>query len=135
MKKMIKRIAVLLVIALAAIGMTVFTAACGSKGETFSVTVLYPDGTPVNGLTDGTDGTEGDGTIMLTYVFVQWCDEKGCSNQVRIGEDGTASNNLEVPTDGNSYHILLTGLPEGYTFEDNYYASEPGNVTIRLIAK
>ncbi len=80
----------------------------------YTVNVVYPDGTPVNG-----------------NVRVEWCTSTSCSKSITIDSNGKAtSTDLE---DGE-YYVHINNLPEGYAYNpDIYYVdSSNKNVTITL---
>lgn len=138
MKKSIKLLTAVIVAALASVSL-VFLVACGPapqpETEYYKVTVLYPDSTPVNGTTDGTAG------VTDTQVTVQFCDatnESLCYQLQVLGADGTFSiekNTVDSAlNNASSIAVHLNGLPEGYTYSDNYVVnSTTKEVTITLI--
>lgn len=138
MKKSIKLLTAVIVAALASVSL-VFLVACGPtpqpETEYYKVTVLYPDNTPVNGTTDGTAG------VTDTQVTVQFCDatnESLCYQLQVLGADGTFSiekNTVDSAlNNASSIAVHLNGLPEGYTYSDNYVVnSTTKEVTITLI--
>lgn len=138
MKKSIKLLTAVIVAALASVSL-VFLVACGPapqpETEYYKVTVLYPDNTPVNGTTDGTAGATD------TQVTVQFCDatnENLCYQLQVLGADGTFSiekNTVDSAlNNASSIAVHLNGLPEGYTYSDNYVVnSTTKEVTITLI--
>lgn len=92
MNKLIKSLTLALVLSLSVVFACVFMTACGDKdkddgAEKYSVYVVYADGTPVNGHTDGYAHNSNDQTE--TSVMVQWC-LKSCY-WVYLGTDGKAS--------------------------------------------
>ncbi|MDE6613108.1 MAG: hypothetical protein K2K28_00945 [Clostridia bacterium] len=142
MIKTLRRVTIGAVIALSVICMAIFAAACDKNedSEAYVITVLYPDGKPVNGQTAGTGGVTGNGE-QGTFVMVQLCDadnEEHCYTQLKLGADGKLSipvSDLEEALSGvNNFAVHLNGLPEGYTYEDNYKVSKTNKeVTITLI--
>lgn len=138
MKKSIKLLTAVIVAALASVSL-VFLVACGPtpepETEYYKVTVVYPDNTPVNGTIDGTAGTTD------TQVTVQFCDasnESLCYALQVLGADGTFSiekNTVDSAlNNAASIAVHLNGLPEGYTYSDNYVVnSTTKEVTITLI--
>lgn len=93
MKKLFKALTLALTVALAAVCISVFAAACGKDkgGEpVYAVYVVYEDGTPVNGHTDGTGWNLND-PEHETYISVKWCNANGCPTPVLLGADGKAS--------------------------------------------
>lgn len=71
--------------------------------RTYTVTVLYPDNTPVTG------------------VEVQLCSDMGCKLPVAVNDQGKAS----LLTEPDNYHVMINKVPSGYTYPKNsegYYA-------------
>lgn len=136
MKKLTK-FTLMIAMALSAIFAGVFLAACGGEEtiteddpNTFYITVVYPNGSAVNGTTDGT----GDGG----KVYVQICDaenENSCSNPMQLGANGKLSvpmSSLGAVLQGlTRYKVNVMALPEGYTVEP-VYVNGPQSVTITL---
>ena len=79
----------------------------------YTVTVLYPDNTPVT-----------------SKPNAQWCDEV-CYLPVKVNSKGVAGINLK---DGE-YFIHLNNIPEGYTYDPNAYIATASSkhVTIKLL--
>ena len=71
----------------------------------YSVKVVYPDGTPVNG-----------------GVAVQWCSTY-CLLPISINSEGIAKNELEDDT----YYVHIDEIPAGYTYNPNAYVATPDN--------
>ncbi|MDE5722466.1 MAG: hypothetical protein K2I30_07015 [Clostridia bacterium] len=145
MIKTLRKITLGAVIALAVVCMGIFAAACDKNddgGEAYVITVLYPNGSAVDGQTEGTGGVIGDGE-QGTFVMVQLCDadnEEHCYTQLRLGADGKLSipaSELEEALSGvNNFAVHLNGLPEGYGYDDNYKVSKTNKeVTITLKLK
>ena len=82
--------------------------------NSYSVQVVYPNGTPVN-----------------KGVTVQWCTGDTCLLPVQVNELGTAYNELE---DAN-YYIHIDSLPKGYTYDPNAYTTNKNSkkVVINLV--
>ncbi len=137
MKTTFKRTVICLLAVVLCLGVALFAAACnpnsdegGNSNDNYIIKVVYPDGTAV------TTGTGGPNENQLQ---VQLCVESGaCSLKVAVDNNGTATfapNELPTLPAGERYHIVLSGLPAGYTYDataDNLYFSGPGTVTIRL---
>lgn len=129
MQNFLKKFGAIFVALLATVCLAVFAVACGNDDEdpdnggnppiddenpngdeyatdTFTVTVLYEDGTPI----DGTKHSSGESWIMdalwptmsmpASYAQVQFCSVLAdgtlgtCANPVNIGEDGKATLNV-----------------------------------------
>ena len=92
MKKLFKGLTLALTVALAAVCISVFAAACDNKDSepVYAVYVVYEDGTPVNGHEDGTGFNVND-PAHETYIKVKWCNSNGCPDPVYLGTDGRAS--------------------------------------------
>ena len=137
MKKLTK-FTLMIAMALSAIFAGVFLAACGGEEtiteddpNTFYITVVYPDGSAVNGTTDG---TAGDGS----KVYIQICDaetENACALPKQLGANGKLSvpmSSLGAVLQGlTRYKVNVMALPEGYTAEP-VYVNGPQSVTITL---
>lgn len=82
--------------------------------EYFTVKVVYPDGTPVNG-----------------GVHVQWCTGNICELPVVVNEEGIATLEREE----GDYYIHIEHIPAGYTYDPNAYTTntENKNVVITLL--
>ena len=80
----------------------------------YSVTVVYPDGTPVTG-----------------GVSVQWCTGNICLLPVVVNANGVAYNDC----DDDEYYVHIEGIPTGYTYDPNAYTTNAANknITIKLI--
>jgi hypothetical protein len=140
MNKIIKRVILALSLALVVACLCSFAVACdngdnGGSANSYTVTVVYPNGNPVNGTTDGTEG------LTDSEVQVQWCimlasgvQGDYCSKAIALGTDGKATQTLNELGTGEKYHVILRGLPTGYTYNEETYMSEPGSITITLVA-
>ena len=71
----------------------------------YTVKVVYPDGTPVNG-----------------GVTVQWCSTY-CLLPVAVNSEGIAENEI----DDDTYYVHIDEIPEGYTYDPNAYVATPEN--------
>ena len=146
MIKTLKRLTLTLAISVAVICACAFAAACNKEddaptGDSYVITVLYPDGKAVNGLTDGTGGVKpGSDGEAGTFVQVQFCDadnESVCYRKLNLGADGKLSidaNELENAISvATNFAVHLTGLPKGYTYDNNYTVSKTSKtLTINL---
>lgn len=141
MKKTILTIAATLAVIVAALLAAFAFSACVKKADSYAFTVVYEDGTPVNGLTDGTAGVKENGDDG-TEVQIQICavdsvtHETGfCTTPQAIGADGK----IEIKPDesklgGNQkWHVQINGM-DGYTYED-LYLDGYGEYKITLVAK
>ena len=79
----------------------------------YTVTVLYPDSTPVTSKTSA-----------------QWCDTV-CYLPVKVNSKGVAG----IELDEGEYFIHLNNIPEGYTYDPNAYVTTASNkhITIKLL--
>ncbi len=135
--KNIKRIVFLVLSLVLVLTMGAMMVGCGEpEVDTITVTLNYPNGTAVNGATDGI--TEGD---RYYAISVQICtvDEAGeqlaCSTPVDVSADGKAvfkKSELPVLNEGDKYKVKVTRAPEGYTANDIVLNGET-SVTITLI--
>lgn len=91
----------MLLLSVALISCIAVFAACNKDEETndgtVTITVKYPDGTPVNGHTDGKNWD--NDTETNTNVRVQFCIApgqgfEGCNTPATLGEDGTIKLNI-----------------------------------------
>ena len=85
-----------------------------NKEMTYSVSVVLPDGSPLNS----------------TSTMAQWCDGDLCFLPVKLNEQGYAETKL-MP---NTYGLHLLNLPEQYTYDVAGYnpTYENPNITIQL---
>ena len=121
--KNFKRIVFLVLSLVMVLTMGVMMMGCGeTETNTITVTLTYPDGTVVNGTTDGL--TEGD---RYYAVSVQICtvDEAGeqlaCSTPINVTADGKAvfeEKDLPVLNEGDKYKVKVSRAPEGYSAND-----------------
>ena len=144
MKKLFKSLTLALTVALAAVCISVFAAACDKGGDkdegaVYAVYVVYADGTPVNGHTDGTGFNVND-IAHETYIAVKWCNENGCPTPVILGTDGKASIKVSemekagfkegdkgVPT-----YVEIIDLKAEYGLTYHQNITGPGEVKITL---
>ncbi|MDE6000840.1 MAG: hypothetical protein K2G96_00740 [Clostridia bacterium] len=142
MKKLFKSLTLALTVALAAVCLGVFAAACCDKnydGEVYAVYVVYEDGTPVNGHTDGTGFNVND-LANETYISVKWCNENGCPNPIFLGTDGKASikvSDLEAAgfkegDKGVPTYVEIINLKAEYGTTYHKDITGPGEVKITL---
>lgn len=131
MKKFIKRFIPVLVLLLC-LSCFCMTACGGGASTDYVITVVYPDGSAVNGQTDGTTG------MTETKVQIQICAEgEQCLNPSDLGEDGKVSFPAEMVESltGDQYKVQINGCPEGYTYELQYVSPSNRTITITLIAE
>ena len=135
MKKLFKGLTLALTVALAAVCISVFTAACEKggdedKGEVYSVYVVYADGTPVNGSTDGTGYDMA--TDSSTCIYVKWCKGTACPNPVKLGTDGKASysaSKLENEIGGKPDYVEILYVKNVNSYDAAENVSAHVNVT------
>lgn len=154
MQKTLKRLFMLL-LSVALISCIAVFAACNKDEETndgtVTITVKYPDGTPVNG---HTDGTKWDNDLETeTNVWIQICISAGqgfesCNTPVTLGADGKITLNVQDDiisvfednenfTADTKFDIHVQGLTE---YKEDGYGSYtkntlPSKLDITLIAK
>lgn len=140
MKTTFKKIFLTAAVVCAIICMGIFAAACDKKdgnADAYVFTVVYPDGKAVNGKTDGTKGPD-DKQVMLQICDVDANSVAGyCTPLTVIGEDGKLTINAkDLPelAAGHKWHVVLQGVPTGYTADD-LYLTKPEAVTITLKTK
>nr|MDE5942705.1 hypothetical protein [Clostridia bacterium] len=117
-----------------------------NKATSYTIKVVYADGTPVNGLTDGTRGTS-DNDEENTKIQVQICaadKETGvtgpndfCTLPIDLGSNGVlevTNGDLAELEDNQKWHVRLLGVKSEYTFED-LYLDGYGTYTIVLTAQ
>jgi hypothetical protein len=138
MQKVLKRIVLALTLCLAVICASAFTVGCGGGEDAsgYTVTVLYPNGNAVDGTKDGTAGTT-DTQVQVQLCFVDTAGVTGtCYTPVGLGSDGKATiTDLPDLNSGEKYHVILRGIPTGYTYNEETYMDAPGSITITLVAK
>ena len=157
MQKIFKRLAVVLMAVIASACLLLIVSACtdgkvpeggdGVPEGKVLVTVLKPDGTPVNGLTDG-NGYDGE-LNSETVVKIQFClygsedlaEQLTCNTPTTLGEDGKLmldiQNNIEYMA--NSFaeyetlyvqiHILYI---DGYLSNGDYGTFEVGKIPSKI---
>ncbi|MDE6867788.1 MAG: hypothetical protein K2J83_01425 [Clostridia bacterium] len=143
MKKTLISITAALALIVAVLCMGLTMTAC--KPTSYVIKVVYEDGTPVNGLTDGTAGVTAGGDED-TKIQVQICaanpetEQTGfCTEPIDLGADGTISftesqfkgNTLD---EGFKWHVQLLGVKDGFTYED-LYLDGYNTYTITLVAQ
>ncbi len=142
-RRIITVIATLAVIA-ASLCMGLAMTACTPKADSYVFTVTYADGSPVNGLTDGTAGVTPEGEDG-TEVQVQICaanpdtHEIGfCNKPKAIGADGKVEfkkselNESQLKSN-EKWHVQINGA-DAYAYAD-LYLDGYGEYTIVLTAK
>lgn len=134
------------IVATLCLGLTM-TACTEKKADSYKISVVYADGTPVNGLTDGIGGADDEGNA-LTKVQAQICAadyETGitgpsdfCTPMLDIGADGK----LEVKTldesklkENQKWHVKLTGLKEEYTCSEIFLDKGYGEYIMTVTAQ
>lgn len=141
MQKIIRRLALLLTVALSVICIGIVASACkdDKKTSNYVVTVVYPDGTAVNGTTEGYNIDDEDDTQVTVQICVLLANGTTgqCFDKVELGEDGKAT----IPTpdytlgDGENFKIQVNNIPEGYEYDKTEPAADnPKEVTIKLKA-
>lgn len=140
MKTTFKKIFLTVAVVCAIICMGVFAAACDNKddnADAYVFTVVYPDGKAVNGKTDGTSGPD-EKQVRLQICDVDANNTAGfCTTPVALSEDGKLTINAkDLPelAAGHKWHVVLNGVPTGYTADD-LYLTKPEAVTITLKTK
>jgi maltose-binding protein MalE len=148
MRKIFKRFAIVFIAVCAIVCLGVAVAGCGDSSDNsdkHTITVVYSDGTPVNGYKDGTGIV--NGLTGETYVKVQICITKAnsdvienCYINVPLGEDGTVEyevgDTLPALTAGKRYHVALYFLKDGYTYDDTKtFMSSATDLTITVTNK
>lgn len=150
MAKAIKRIALLLTVALSVICMCVFASACkddeNKPATDYSITVVYPDNKAVNGTTDGKAKYDPDDkTVSVQICVVLANGETGtCYSKVNLDAGGKAT--IPAPDytlkEGEKFKIQVNNVPEGYKCDDarTYhstasYVTAPGSYTVKLEAE
>lgn len=133
MKKIVKRIFLALSLALSVIGLCSFMMACGEENTQYTVTVVYADGSPV----DGTQGKNGEQIEVQICYYTLTGVNKGCSpTMYYVGSDGkVVISSWPELAQNLQYHIQLNNVPEGYDYDANQtYLTEPANLMITLTA-
>ncbi len=137
MKNTFKRIVICLLTVVLCLGVALFAVACNPDSDdsgngNYIIKVVYPDGTAV------TTGTGGPNEDQLQVQVCVDADGGACSIKVAVDANGTATFTADkLPTlpAGAKYHIVLSGLPEGYTYNataENLYVDSPVTVTVTL---
>lgn len=146
MKTTFKKIFLTIAVVCAIICMGAFAAACNKddNADAYVFTVVYPDGRAVNGKADGNGGIKpGSNGEQGTFVLLQICDvdenntAEFCTTPVALSEDGKLTINAkDLPelAAGHKWHVVLQGVPTGYTADD-LYLTKPEAVTITLKTK
>lgn len=145
MKRTIITLMATLAVIVATVCMAFTMTACEEKkADSYKITVTYEDGTPVNGLKDGTAGVKGNGEAD-TKVQVQICaadyqtgvtgPNDFCTKMLDLGANGK----LEVKSstlpdnklkDNQKWHVKLQGLKSGYSCEEIFLDKGYGKYTM-----
>lgn len=133
MNSTLKRFAVMLMVVIAAMCMAVLAACTDGEDkkdeyatDTFVVTVLYADGTPVDGTT-GMDELAGEDEDPHTSVTIQFCHETmGCFNEKYVlDKNGKTTVNLsEVKESAKTYNTEEVVIQVNNVSYLGYYAYE-----------
>lgn len=85
-----------------------------TKDEGFVINVKMPDGSAATG------------------VWVQWCDDKGCYDKLKVDENGKAT--YKKPKEDGKYEVHVSDYPAGYTSNpfELIQTKENKNATIYL---
>jgi hypothetical protein len=148
MRKIFKRFAIVFIAVCAIVCLGVAVAGCGDSSDNsgkHTITVVYSDGTPVNGTTDGTGYVQGQANE--TYVYVQICITKANSDEIEkcyitvpLGADGTVEyevgDKLPELTEGKRYHVQLNYLKDNKTYDESKtFMSSATDLTITVTNK
>jgi hypothetical protein len=160
MRKILKRVAIALSLVISVVCLCIAIPACGSgetSGNKHTITVVYSDGSTVNGHTDGNAYYMDDPTNE-TYIKVQICIVKPgtdfnnydetkdlmlCLLPEVLGVDGkyeytvgNASNGIRALNEGEAYHVVLIGLKDGYTIDQTKtFMTTATDLTITVTTK
>lgn len=136
MKKFVSKLALILAVALT-LCTAAFLGACDGNNTTktateFSVTVIYADGSPVDGTKDGGDNYEG-------IIKIQFCDASGesCATPIPLGADGKVTKSISELKEAlggvENFSLHVLGLKDGYTYDENIVLNaQNASVTIKL---
>ena len=132
MKKTVKKLSLILSLALVVLAFGMFAAACGDddkSSNSYDVKLVYADGSAV------------DGTAINVTVQICLTDAAGetvnCYLPKKVAADGTCSTKAdELPAlkSGEKFHIQVN-LPDGYSYDEsaaNLYVTTPGSVTVTI---
>lgn len=133
MQKIFKRVAILLAVMISVVCLGVCLTACNESG--YSVTVVYSDGTAVDGTKDGVNDLDPDDKTVEVQICV--ADANGetlnCFSSKKLDANGKAT--LDEPDyqlkSGEKFKIQVNNLPKGYTYEYAYF-TKPGKATITV---
>ena len=140
-RRIITIIATLAVIAATLCIGLALTACDTNKADSYTFIVTYEDGTPVNGLTDGTAG------VTETQIQVRICASNPdthvdgfCNIPKAVGENGKVEfkpSDLDESKrkDSEKWHVALDGVKDGYTYDEDIYLDGYKEYTIKLVAK
>lgn len=121
------------------VAFALFTTACDptpSDPTTYNITVVYENGTAVNGKLDGVGFNAADGTE--TNVKIQFCNMDGsnCGTPVLLSENGTCTltvSQIKTEIGNGPYKIKVANGPDGYVY-DYVQLGSNANITITLVA-
>jgi hypothetical protein len=158
MRKILKRVAIALSLVISVVCLCLAIPACGSENKsTYTISVVYSDGSAVNGHKDGNAYYMND-PDNETYVKVQICivkpgidfsnyDEENdlliCLKPELLGEDGKyeytvgdSENGIRALNEGESYHVKLIGLKDNYTIDQlETFMTSASDLTIVVTTK
>ena len=118
MKKTVKKLSLILSLALVVLAFGMFAAACGDddkSSNSYDVKLVYADGSAV------------DGTAINVTVQICLTDAAG-------GTCSTKADELPALKSGEKFHIQVN-LPDGYSYDEsaaNLYVTAPGSVTVTI---
>lgn len=150
MLKTIKRISLILAVALSVLCAGIFAVACNGdenqNSKDYAITVVYPDQKAVNGTTDGkAKYDENDKTVSVQICVVLASGETGmCFSKKQLDANGKAT--LPAPDytlkEGEKFKVQVNNVPEGYKCDDtriyystSTYMTQPGAYTVTLEAE
>ena len=148
MKKTIITIVAILTVMVATLCMSLTMTACDKKADSYNISVVYADGTAVNGHTDGIgidNDVDGETAIHIQICAVKPVNDDGlghCTSPILLGTDGKVSiksgtgiGQLDESQlkDGYKWHVqIMDGdIPTGWTYND-VYLDGYGNYTITI---
>ena len=105
----------------------------GGNATAYVFTVVYPDGSAVNGATDGTGGMNED------TAYIQLCDASGeqCYAPQKIGADGKVTVDkatVHAQLGDGELHVKIIGAPAGYSAPELNINSDMSEITVTLVA-
>ncbi len=132
--KIIKRISLILAVALAVVCMGALASACNSATD-FTITVYYSDGTT---LVDGSTEKYG---IQICYLDTDKNELVSCSTaEGLVGADGKATINIdaveaEAPQSGNiKYEVHVLSVDGTEELKESVYVSR-SNASVKVVLK